>query len=79
LPEQLATINPETPAGFASLIAITSQALQAGLSVGEATRNQELKRAEKAKATKNTRKRDERGTAVDCRQDLLLNVSSKIS
>jgi hypothetical protein len=44
------------------LTAILGQALQAGLAVGEAQREEEAGKAAKAKATEKKRKRDERAT-----------------
>jgi hypothetical protein len=56
------TIDTRTPEGLASLTAILGQALQAGLTAGEAQREEEARKAGKAKATYKKRKRDEKAT-----------------
>ncbi|CAK9222693.1 unnamed protein product [Sphagnum troendelagicum] len=58
---QLFAIDTRTPEGLASLTAILGQALQAGLTAGEAQR-EEARKATKAKAAEKKRKRDERAT-----------------
>ncbi|KAH8939034.1 hypothetical protein BDL97_15G016000 [Sphagnum fallax] len=59
---KLFAIDTRTPEGLASLTAILGQALQAGLTVGEAQREEEARKAAEAKATEKKRKRDERAT-----------------
>jgi len=59
---ELSTIDTRTPEGLATLTAILGQALQAGLTTGEAQRDEEARKAAEAKATKKKRKRDERAT-----------------
>jgi len=59
---ELSVIDTETPEGLASLTSILGQALQAGLTAGEAQRDDEARKATKAKATEKKRKRDERAT-----------------
>jgi hypothetical protein len=64
---ELSAINTKTPEGLASLIAILGQALQAGLTAGEAQRDEEARKATEAKAAEakaaeKKRKRDERAT-----------------
>ncbi|CAM6066430.1 unnamed protein product [Sphagnum tenellum] len=59
---ELSTINTRTLEGLASLIAILGQALQVGLTTGEALRDEEARKAIEAKAAKKKRKRDERAT-----------------
>ncbi len=59
---EMSTIDTRTPEGLASLTAILGQALQAGLIIGEAQRDEEARKAAKAKATEKKRKRDERAT-----------------
>ncbi|CAK9275741.1 unnamed protein product [Sphagnum jensenii] len=59
---ELFTIDTRTPEGLASLTAILGQALQAGLAVGEAQREEEARKAAEAKAAEKKRKRDERAT-----------------
>jgi hypothetical protein len=59
---ELFVIDTRTPEGLASLTAILGQALQAGLTVGEAQREEEARKAVEAKAAKKKRKRDERAT-----------------
>jgi hypothetical protein len=56
---ELSAIDIRTPEGLASLTAILGQALQAGLTVGEAQRDEEARKAAKAKATEKKKKRDE--------------------
>ncbi len=58
---ELFAIDTRTPEGLASLTAIFGQALQAGLIVGEAQR-EEARKAAEAKAAEKKRKRDERAT-----------------
>jgi hypothetical protein len=58
---ELFAIDTRTPEGLASLTAILGQALHAGLTVGEAQR-EEARKAAKAKAIEKKRKRDERVT-----------------
>jgi hypothetical protein len=59
---ELFVIDTRTPEGLASLIAILGQALQAGLTVGEAQRDEEARKVAEAKAVEKKRKRDERAT-----------------
>ncbi|CAM6006547.1 unnamed protein product [Sphagnum balticum] len=59
---ELSAIDTRTPEGLASLTAILGQALQAGLTAGEAQRDEEARKAAKAKAAEKKRKRDERAT-----------------
>ncbi|CAK9217706.1 unnamed protein product [Sphagnum troendelagicum] len=59
---KLFAIDIRTPEGLASLITILAQALQAGLTAGEAQREEEARKAVEAKATEKKRKRDERVT-----------------
>ncbi len=59
---ELFAIDTRTPEGLASLTAILGQALQAGLAAGEAQREEEARKAAKAKATEKKKKRDERAT-----------------
>ncbi len=54
---ELFAIDTRTPEGLASLTAIFGQALQAGLTAGEAQREEEARKAAEKK-----RKRDERAT-----------------
>jgi hypothetical protein len=57
---ELFAIDTRTPKGLASLTAILGQALQARLTVGEAQKDEEARKAAKAKAAEKKRKRDER-------------------
>jgi hypothetical protein len=59
---ELSTIDTRIPKGLASLTAILGQALQAGLTAGEAQRDEEARKAAEAKAIEKKRKRDERAT-----------------
>jgi FKBP-type peptidyl-prolyl cis-trans isomerase len=59
---ELSAIDTRTPEVLASLTAILGQALQAGLTTGEAQRDEEARKAAEAKATEKKRKRDERAT-----------------
>jgi hypothetical protein len=59
---ELSAIDTRTPKWLASLIAILGQALQAGLTAGEAQRDEEAKKAAEAKAAQKKRKRDEKVT-----------------
>ncbi|KAH8931002.1 hypothetical protein BDL97_20G011300 [Sphagnum fallax] len=59
---ELFAIDTRTPEGLASLTAILGQALQAGLTAGEAQRDEEARKVVEAKATEKKRKRDERAT-----------------
>jgi len=59
---ELSTIDTRTPEGLASLTAILGQALQAGLTAGEAQRDEDARKATEAKAAEKKRKRDERVT-----------------
>jgi hypothetical protein len=59
---ELSAIDIRTPEGLASLTAILGQALQAGLTVGEAQRDDEARKAAKAKAAEKKKKKDERAT-----------------
>ncbi len=59
---ELFAIDTRTPEGLASLTAILGQALQAGLTVGEAQREEEARKAAEAKAAEKKRKRDEGAT-----------------
>jgi len=54
---ELSTIDTRTPEGLASLTAILGQALQAGLTVGEAQRDEEARKAAEAKATDKKKKK----------------------
>ncbi|CAM6023593.1 unnamed protein product [Sphagnum balticum] len=56
---ELFAIDTRTPEGLASLTAILGQALQAGLTAGEAQREEEARKAVEAKAAEKKRKRDE--------------------
>jgi hypothetical protein len=60
---ELFAIDSRTPEGLASLTAILGQTLQAGLTAGEAQREEEERKATKAKAVEKKRKRYERATA----------------
>jgi len=59
---KLSAIDTRTPKGFASLTAILGQALQVGLTAGEAQRDEEARKAVEAKAAEKKRKRDEKAT-----------------
>jgi hypothetical protein len=59
---KLSPIDTRTPEGLASLIAILGQALQARLTVGEAQRDEEARKAAEAKPIEKKRKRDEKAT-----------------
>ncbi len=59
---ELFAIDNRTLEGLASLTTIFGQALQAGLTAGEAQREEEARKAAKAKAAEKKRKRDERAT-----------------
>jgi len=59
---ELSAIDTRTPEGLVTLTTILGQALQAGLIVGEAQRDEEARKAAKAKATEKKRKKDERAT-----------------
>jgi ribonucleotide reductase alpha subunit len=59
---ELSAIDTRTPEGLASLTAILGQALQAGLTAGEAQRDEEARKAAEAKTAEKKRKRDERAT-----------------
>jgi ribonucleotide reductase alpha subunit len=59
---ELFAINTKTPEGLASLTAILGQAFQVGLTIGEAQRDEEARKAAEAKAAEKKRKRDERAT-----------------
>ncbi len=59
---ELFAIDTRTPERLASLTAIFGQALQAGLIAREAQREEEARKATKAKAAEKKRKRDERAT-----------------
>jgi hypothetical protein len=59
---ELSAIDTRTPERLASLTAILGQALQARLTVGEAQRDEEARKAAEAKAVEKKRKRDERAT-----------------
>ncbi|CAK9264691.1 unnamed protein product [Sphagnum jensenii] len=59
---ELSTIDTRTPEGLASLTTILGQALQAGLTDGEAQRDEEARKAAEAKAAEKKKKRDERAT-----------------
>jgi hypothetical protein len=59
---ELSTIDTRTHEGLPSLTAILGQALQAGLTAGEAQRDEEARKVAKAKAAKKKRKRDEIAT-----------------
>ncbi|CAK9197454.1 unnamed protein product [Sphagnum troendelagicum] len=59
---ELFAIDTRTPEGLASLTAILGQTLQAGLTTGEAQREEEARKAAEAKAVEKKRKKDERAT-----------------
>jgi len=59
---ELSAIDIRTPEGLASLTAILGQAFQAGLTTGEAQKDEEARKAAKAKAAEKKRKRDEKVT-----------------
>ncbi len=59
---KLFAIDSRTPEGLASLIAILGQAFQAGLTTGEAQRDEEARKVAEAKVAKKKRKKDERAT-----------------
>ncbi len=59
---ELFAIDTRTPEGLTSLTAILGQALQAGLAIGEAQREDKARKAAEAKAVEKKRKRDERAT-----------------
>ncbi|CAK9222963.1 unnamed protein product [Sphagnum troendelagicum] len=59
---KLSAIDTRTLEGLASLTAILGQALQAGLTAGEAQRDEEARKAAEAKATEEKKKRNERAT-----------------
>jgi hypothetical protein len=59
---ELFVIDTRTLEGLASLTAILGQALQAGLTVGEAQRDEEARKATEAKAAEKKKKKDERAT-----------------
>ncbi|CAM6003279.1 unnamed protein product [Sphagnum balticum] len=59
---ELFAIDTRTPEGLASLTAILRQALQAGLTAGEAQKEEEARKAAEAKAVEKKRKKDERAT-----------------
>ncbi len=59
---ELFAIDIRTPEGLASLTAILGQALQEGLTAGEAQKEEEARKAVEAKATEKKRKRDEIAT-----------------
>jgi hypothetical protein len=59
---ELFAIDTKTPEGLGSLTAILSQTLQVGLTVREAQREEEARKATEAKAAEKKRKRDERAT-----------------
>jgi hypothetical protein len=57
---ELFAIDTRTPEGLASLTAILGQALQVGLTTGEAQRDEEARKAVETKAAEKKIKRDER-------------------
>jgi len=59
---ELSVIDTRTREGLATLTAILGQAFQAGLTAGEAQRDEEARKVVEAKAAKKKRKRDERAT-----------------
>ncbi|CAK9191473.1 unnamed protein product [Sphagnum troendelagicum] len=59
---ELSAIDTRTPEGLASLTTILSQALQAGMTDGEAQRDEDARKAAEAKVAEKKRKRDERAT-----------------
>jgi hypothetical protein len=59
---ELSAIDTRTPERLASLTAILGQALQAGLTAGEAQRDEVARKAIEAKAAEKKRKRNERAT-----------------
>ncbi len=56
---ELFAIDTRTPERLASLTTILGQALQAGLTAGEAQREEEARKAAEAKAAKKKRKREQ--------------------
>ncbi|CAK9224860.1 unnamed protein product [Sphagnum troendelagicum] len=56
---ELSAIDTRTPEGLASFIAILGQALQAGLTAGEAQRDEEARKAAEAKAKLDLKKKEE--------------------
>jgi hypothetical protein len=52
---ELSAIDTRTPEGLASLTAILGQALQAGLTAGEAQRDEEARKAAEAKVAEKER------------------------
>jgi hypothetical protein len=56
---ELFAIDTRTPKGLATLTTILGPALQAGLTVGEAQRDEEARKAAEAKAAEKKKKRDE--------------------
>jgi hypothetical protein len=59
---ELFAIDTRTPEGLTSLTAILGQALQIGLTAGEAQREEEARKAAKTKAAEKKRKKDEKAT-----------------
>jgi hypothetical protein len=59
---ELFAIDTRTLEGLASLTSILGQALQAGLTAGEAQKDEEVRKAAEANAAEKKRKRDERAT-----------------
>ncbi len=59
---KLCAIDTRTLEGLASQIAILGQALQVGLTVGEAQSDEEARKAAEAKVVEKKRKRDKRAT-----------------
>ncbi|CAM6066564.1 unnamed protein product [Sphagnum tenellum] len=57
---ELSAIDTRTPEGLASLTAILSQALQIGLTAGEAQRDEEARKAAEAKEKLDLKKEEER-------------------
>jgi hypothetical protein len=60
---ELFAMDTRTAEGLASLTAILGQALQAGLTAGEAQREEEARKAAETKAAEKKRKRNE-GTTI---------------
>jgi hypothetical protein len=59
---ELSAIDTRTPERLASLTTILGQALQVGLTAGEAQRDEEARKVAEAKAAEKKKKRDERAT-----------------
>jgi len=59
---EMSAIDTKTLEGLASLTSILGQTLQAGLTAGETQRDEEARKAVKAKVAEKKKKRDERAT-----------------